>query len=269
MNQEKVLLKNKRFILSFIFIAICTIVGIIAYVFLHQKYSNPPSLESIVAKYDHLSPTQWGEKLEGITSLLPDKSKPVAYLTFDACGGAYDKALIDYLIAHNIQATLFINARWIHKHTDDFIKLAQNPLFSIQNHGTKHLPLSVNGKSIYHIKGTDSVSGVYKEIMDNDELIFKLTGKKPHYFRSGTAYYDEIAVSILKDLGYKIGGFDVLGDGGATFSKQKIIKQAQKARNGSILIYHFNKPQSDTFAGIKEVVPMLLEKGFYFGKLEE
>ncbi len=153
MNQEKVLLKNKRFILSFIFIAICTIVGIIAYVFLHQKYSNPPSLESIVAKYDHLSPTQWGEKLEGITSLLPDKSKPVAYLTFDACGGAYDKALIDYLIAHNIQATLFINARWIHN-TQMIYKTRSNPLFFYPKSRHKTYPLSVNGKSICHIKGT-------------------------------------------------------------------------------------------------------------------
>ncbi|MCX2717512.1 polysaccharide deacetylase family protein [Helicobacter sp. MIT 21-1697] len=267
MNQAKVLMKNKRVILSFIFITICASVGIIAYIFLHQKHLSPPSIESIMAKYEHLSPTQWGEHLEGITSLLPDKNKPVVYLTFDACGGAYDKALIDYLIAHNIQATLFINARWIRKHREDFLLLAHNPLFSIQNHGTNHRPLSVNGKSIYHIKGTDSVRGVYEEIMDNDRLIFTLTGKRAHYFRSGTAYYDEIAIHIAKDLGYKIGGFDVLGDGGATFSKEKIIKQVQKVRNGSILIYHFNKPQSDTFAGIQEVVPLLLEKGYHFSKL--
>ncbi|CUU39296.1 FIG00712136: Hypothetical protein [Helicobacter typhlonius] len=266
------MMKKNIFFISFFLIGIVCLIAVFSYRIYVKKIhpiAHIYTLEEIEHKYKNIAPTQWGENLEGVTTILPNESKPVAYLTFDACGGAYDKALIDYLIAHNIQATLFINARWIHKHTDDFIKLAQNPLFSIQNHGTKHLPLSVNGKSIYHIKGTDSVSGVYKEIMDNDELIFKLTGKKPHYFRSGTAYYDEIAVSILKDLGYKIGGFDVLGDGGATFSKQKIIKQAQKARNGSILIYHFNKPQSDTFAGIKEVVPMLLEKGFYFGKLEE
>lgn len=227
-----------------------------------------PSLESLQEKYAGIAPQQWGERLDGITYLVPSQTSPIVYLTFDACGGDYNKALIDYLIAHKIPATLFINSRWIDRHKEDFLALAHNPLFSIQNHGTLHRPLSVNGRSMYHIKGTDSIKGVYDEIMGNDRRIFELTGKKPRYFRSGTAYYDEVAIHIAKDLGYEIGGFDVLGDGGATFSKAQIIKQIDKARNGSILIYHFNKPKSDTFAGIKEVVPLLEKRGFSFGKLE-
>ena len=233
-----------------------------------QTSKKTPSLESLQVKYASITPKLWGEKMEGITSLLPSEASPVVYLTFDACSGAYDKALIDYLSENKIEATLFINSRWIDKHEQDFLTLAHNPLFSIQNHGTLHRPLSVNGKSIYNIKGTDSIQGVYNEIMGNDKRIFELTGKHPRYFRSGTAYYDEVAISIAKDLGYEIGGFDVLGDGGATFSKEKIIKQVNKVKNGSILIYHFNKPKSDTFAGIKEVVPLLQKKGFSFKKLE-
>lgn len=225
------------------------------------------TLEFLQKKYANITPKQWGEKLDGITSILPN-NKPIVYLTFDACGGDYDKSIIDYLIANNIKATLFINSHWIDKHKDDFLALASNPLFSIQNHGTLHRPLSVNGKSIYHIKGTESIAGVYNEIMGNDRLIFELTGKKPHYFRSGTAYYDEVSIQIAKDLGYEIAGFDVLGDAGATFSKAQIIQQIKNVKNGSILIYHLNKPKSSTSAGIKEVVPILKNEGFQFGKLE-
>lgn len=262
-------MKNKqRFLLSFLIIGIICFVSVIAYkvFFLHSFHAY--SLQALESKYAHIAPTQWGEDLQGITTLLPNDSKPTIYLTFDACGGDYDKALIDYLITQQIPATLFINSRSIDKHPSEFLALAHNPLFSIQNHGTRHLPLSVNGRSIYNIKGTNSIKEIYDEVMGNDKRIFTLTGKKPRYFRSGTAYYDEVAVSILKDLNYEIAGFDVLGDGGATFSKKKILEQISKVRNGSILIYHFNKPKSDTFAGIKEVVPLLTQKGFTFGKLE-
>ncbi|TLD97635.1 polysaccharide deacetylase [Helicobacter jaachi] len=267
---------RSKYIIFFIAFAIALVVlilGIRAYLSALPKENQVgqavvlPSLEWLKHKYANASPKQWGEHFEGITSLLPDSQTPVVYLTFDACSGAYDRDLINYLIEQQVEATLFINSRWIDKHLEDFLILAQNPLFSIQNHGTKHRPLSVNGKSIYNIKGTDSIQGVYEEIMDNDRKIFELTGKRARYFRSGTAYYDEVAVSIAKDLGYKIGGFDVLGDGGATFSKKHIIHQAQKARNGSIIIYHLNQPQSETFEGIKEVVPLLREKGFTFKKL--
>ena len=233
-----------------------------------NKLDRPKTLESLQEKYTNITPKQWGDKLAGVTSTLPNDKMPIVYLTFDACGGAYDKAIINYLILNKIQATLFINSRWIDKHKNDFLELAANPLFSIQNHGTLHRPLSVNGKSIYHIKGTESIKGVYNEIMKNDGLIFELTGKKPIYFRSGTAYYDEVAIQIAKDLDYKIAGFDVLGDGGATFSKAQIIRQIKKVKNGSILIYHFNKPKSSTFEGIKEIVPILKNAGFHFGKLE-
>lgn len=233
--------------------------------------STKKSLEEIEKQYANKIPKLWGEDLQGITKNLSDKNaksnQKIIYLTFDACGGDYDKNLIDFLIKNNINATLFINARWIHAHKDEFIKLAKNPLFSIQNHGTNHKPLSINGKEIYGIKGTDSIKEVYDEIMQNDKLIRELSGKNPTYFRSGTAYYDEVAISIAKDLGYSIGGFDVLGDGGATFSKEKIIAQENLIKNGSIIIYHFNKPKSHTLQGLKVLIPKLQQKGFSFGLL--
>lgn len=266
---------NKRKVFtSFVIIFLVSAFFVIAYQVIcslrdSRTHTKPiPSLEQIEHKYHDQKPSEWSEDFEGITSrLIPRPWLPRVYLTFDACGGEYDKALIDYLIQEQIPATLFINSRWIDKHYDAFMELAQNPLFSIQNHGTLHRPLSINGREIYHIKGTNSIQEVYEEIMQNDALITKLTGTRPRYFRSGTAYYDDIAVKIAKDLGYQIGGFDVLGDGGATFSTSRIVEQAKKARDGSILIYHFNKPQSDTLAGIKKVVPLLRQQGFAFEKL--
>jgi len=264
---SKIILHKKEHIFALI---LCAFVLLLAAVYWVYNALHVPKVEEIEKIYKGAIPKEWGEHLDGVTSLLPSKddTKPIVYLTFDACGGEYDENLITYLRKEHIKATLFINSRWIDKHLDTFIELANDELFSIQNHGTLHRPLSVNGREAYKIKGTDSVRSVYEEIMDNHHRVKSITGRSMRYFRSGTAFYDEVAISIAKTLGYEIGGFDVLGDGGATFSKEKIISQIHSVRNGSIVIFHFNKPKSKTLAGIMAIIPKLREKGYDFGKLE-
>jgi peptidoglycan/xylan/chitin deacetylase (PgdA/CDA1 family) len=231
-----------------------------------------PSLETLQAKYKGVKAKAWGEIVPGVVTVVPNAGKTV-FLTFDACGGpggsACDKSLLDFLQQENVPATLFINSRWLDKNKDLLTQLAKNKLFSIQNHGTGHRPLTITGKSIYHIQGTVGIKGVYDEIMGTDAKIAALTGKAPRFFRSGTAYYDEVAVQIAKDLGYTVIGFDILGDAGATYSKAQIIRVAQKARDGTIIIYHMNQPQGSTCAGVKEVVKNLRDAGFKFGLIED
>ena len=234
------------------------------------EVSTKPTLQTIEEQYKDKIPKEWGEKVTDVLTCLPVKEK-IVFLTFDACGSTKgmgcDRKLLAYLQQEKVPATLFINSRWIAGNTELFKELAQNPLFSLQNHGTEHRPLCVNGRSVYGIKGTDSVSAVYKEIMGNDRKMQAITGEKPVLFRSGTAYYDEVAVQIAKDLGYTICGFDILGDAGATFSCGQIIKQCQKVKPGSIIIFHMNHPESATREGVKVIIPMLRKKGYRFGKI--
>lgn len=227
---------------------------------------------SILNKYSGKPPSEWGEKVTGVITKLQTNDKVIA-LTFDACGGnggnGYDKKLIDYLISENIPATLFVNYRWIDENMDTFKTLAQNPLFEIENHGYMHKPLSTTGKSVYGIKGTENINEVIDEITLNDKKIQSITGNKPRFFRSGTAYYDNISVQIAQELGYKVIGFDVIGDAGATFTKDQIIKASHSAKNGSIIIYHFNHPEKYTAEGLKVVLPQLIRDGFKFVKLSD
>lgn len=231
-----------------------------------------PTAAKETAKYKGLRPKEWGEQVKGVLTLVPTTEK-VVFLTFDACGGkggsGYDKALLDFLKQEKVEATLFLNSRWIDANPELCRELAANDLFSLQNHGTMHKPLCVNGRSIYQIQGTGSVAEVYQEIMGTDEKLQAITGKRPRFFRSGTAYYDEIAVKVAQDLGYTITGFDILGDAGATYSKAQIIKVAGAARPGTIIIYHMNQPQSSTNAGVRAVVKNLRQAGFSFKKLED
>ena len=218
-------------------------------------------------------PTQWGENVTGVVTHFHSNKKEIA-LTFDACGGSarssqYDAQLIEFLIQNHIPATLFINARWIDSNPDIFMKLSHHPLFEIANHGTAHKPLSVDGKSIYNIHGTASAEEVIAEIEGNNQKIEKLTGKRPAFFRAGTAYYDENAVAIAHTLNMEIGGFSVLGDAGATFSAPKVAGQLTSAHSGDIVLFHMNHPEGGTREGIIEGVNVLLKEGFTFVRLSD
>lgn len=241
----------------------------------HQTLKSEPDplkqIEKIKQTYQNQSPIQWGERMEGIISKLPTQEKVIA-LTFDACGGkhgsGFDEELINYLQANKIPATLFINSRWIKANPDIFQKLSKDPLFEIENHGTEHRPLSVNGRSIYGIQGTKNVTEVINEVSGNHQLIQQLTGRAPKFFRSGTAYYDNVSVQIAQEVGEKIAGFDVIGDAGATYNKTQVKKALLTAKSGSIVLLHMNMPSHETAEGLKEAIPLLQEKGYRFVQMQ-
>lgn len=237
----------------------------------HKSYYQD-HIYSIQTKYQTTKPNRWGEKMPGIISKLPTEEKVIA-LTFDACGGkngsGYDFELIQFLQQNQIPATLFLNARWIHSHPELTKQLASNPLFEIENHGSEHRPLSVNGRTIYGIQGTKSVDQVIQEVMTNHHLIKQLTGIPPRFFRSGTAYYDDIAIQITNQLGEQIAGFDITGDAGATYNKEQVKNTILQARPGAIVLLHMNMPQSDTAEGLKEAIPLLKKQGYRFVRMDQ
>jgi peptidoglycan/xylan/chitin deacetylase (PgdA/CDA1 family) len=223
-------------------------------------------------KYVGQKPKLWGEKVPGVILRLPTNEKVIA-LTFDACGGPkgsnYDAELIYYLRQNHIPATLFINARWIDANYERFMALSRIPQFEIENHGYLHKPLSVNGKSAWGIKGTSSPAEVVDEVYMNKLKIAKLTGRTPKFFRPGTAFFDDVAVKIVYEVGQKPLNYDILGDAGATFNRQQVKNALLSAKPGSIVIMHMNQPKGETFEGLKDAIPLLQKQGYKFVKLED
>jgi peptidoglycan/xylan/chitin deacetylase (PgdA/CDA1 family) len=228
--------------------------------------------QRIVAAYRNEAPQEWGENVPGVKTRL-DTAEPAIALTFDACGGPkgskVDTALIEYLRSEKIRATLFVSGSWIDSNPAAFKKLAADPLFEIANHGLAHKPCSVNGKAAYGIKGTASVGELFDEIEKNGKKIEVATGRKPKFYRAGTAYCDEVAVKVAGELGYEVVNYTVLGDAGATWPPEKIRQALLKAEPGAIVIMHMNQPRSKTAEGLKEAIPALREKGLRFVKLSE
>lgn len=270
-------MKNKvpfgRTLMLFLFFAV------VSMVFLYPEISISRERESLSGLADRLQlmygdrkPLEWGENVTGVKTSL-DTSDRVIALTLDACGGSkgsgYDEKLVSFLRKHSIPATLFINARWIDANPDIFVDLASDPLFSIQNHGLEHKPCSVNGRSVYGIEGTGNIAAVVREIEECGRKIEELTGKKPVFYRSGTAFYDEVAVKIAGELGCEVAGFSVLGDAGATWSEEKVRDALLSAGAGDIIICHMNHPESGTAEGLISALPVMLERGYSFVQLGE
>lgn len=235
-----------------------------------------PALESlkqqISARFSGRIPSQWGEHVPGVRTRLATGEKVIA-LTLDACGSArgkgVDARLMEFLAQERIPATLFINARWIDANPELFRRLAANPLFEIANHGLRHKPASVNGRSIYGIQGTRDAGELVEEIELNARKIEAVSGRRPKLYRSGTAYYDEVAVEISAELRQEVAGFSVLGDAGATYTAAQVKAALLGAAAGDVILCHMNHPESGTGAGIIAAVPELKQRGFKFVRMSD
>jgi peptidoglycan/xylan/chitin deacetylase (PgdA/CDA1 family) len=228
----------------------------------------------LVKKYANTKPGHFGEFVKG-SNIKLDTDKKVIALTFDACGGkgsnGYNFALIDYLRKEAIPATLFVTGKWIRANRKVFEKLAMDTLFEIENHGDKHKLCSINGDSIFGIKGTKNVAEVVDEIELNAIRIKKYTGHRPKYFRSATAYIDETSVKIANDLGMQVVSFSVLsGDYKPKTSDSILCRNIlHAAHEGAIVIMHFNHPLWNEKLALEKVIPELQRKGYTFVKLQD
>lgn len=198
--------------------------------------------------------------------------KVIAF-TFDACGGrndGYNKALIDYLRAERLPATLCVTGVWIDKNPKTFAELAQDPLFEIENHGLLHRLCSAEGRSMYGVRGTRDLGGVIDEMELGARKIAGLTGRRPVFFRSATAYTDELSRKVAGRLGMEVVSYDVLsGDANRASAKTMSRNILRGARHGSVVIMHFNHPEWPVAEALALAVPELRARGFHFSRMED
>lgn len=238
-----------------------------------QSVREPLSDEQLVSKYSGRTPSEWGTSVPGVLTHIHTGRKVIS-LTFDACGGGkkgngFDSKLLAYLERERIPSTLFLGGRWIDVNPGIARRLAANPLFEIENHGLHHKPCSVNGRSAYGIRGTSGIADVISEVDGNAEKIEAITHRRPRFYRSGTAMYDDVAAAIVREMGCTPVGFTISGDEGATLPSGEVRARLLKASQGDIVLCHMNRPEGQTAEGVMAAIPILRKRGFKFARLDQ
>ena len=192
-------------------------------------------------------------------------------LTLDACSGEFDEDLILFLRRNRIPATIFATQKWLSKNPQGLAMLKANlDLFDIEDHGKNHIPAVIGvGRKVYGIPGEPDILHLRREVQAGAQAIEHATGVPPHWYRGATAKYDQQASDEIRRMGYKIAGFSVNADAGATLKRLQIIAQLRHVHSGDVIIAHMNKPTSDTAEGLSTGLIEILRRGFVFVRLDE
>jgi peptidoglycan/xylan/chitin deacetylase (PgdA/CDA1 family) len=198
--------------------------------------------------------------------LVASEGDKVVALTLDACGGGYDVQLIDTLIELRVPATVFVTRKWIDRHPEGIATLNAHPdLFAIEDHGASHVPAVIGAqRRVYGLRGEPDVASLQKEIEGGARAIVTTGAPSPNWYRGATALYDRTAMNAIEAMGYRIAGFSVNADAGATLSRREIVARLTRVKPGDIIIAHVNKPASESAEALQEALPVLLRRGMQF-----
>jgi peptidoglycan/xylan/chitin deacetylase (PgdA/CDA1 family) len=204
------------------------------------------------------------------TTITGEKSNRVA-LTLDACSGAYDDDLVQFLIRNKIPATLFITKKWIDSNPKGAQVLKNNlALFQLEDHGENHIPAVIGkGRKVYGIAGEPDLLHLRREVLEGARAIYNLSGTHAHWYRGATAIYDRQAALEIEKLGFKIAGFSVNADAGGTLSQNKINENMRHVKGGDVILAHMNKPKGYTAESFSITLLELLKRGLVFVKLDQ
>jgi peptidoglycan/xylan/chitin deacetylase (PgdA/CDA1 family) len=227
--------------------------------------------EIITTEFSGQAPHEWGESVSGVKTRLKTDDKVVA-LGVDACdlmGKGQDAKLIKFLAAENIPATLFLCGDWVDKNTTVLKKLAANPLFEIANQGVSRKACSVSGKTANGVSGTKSVEELFTEVERNARKIEAVTGILPQYYHAGSGYYDEVAVRIVRALGYEALGSSGRVPPGLGLDKKQVVDMLVNPVAGAIAILGGSSLQSSFVDSVIASIQKLRSKGYKFVKISD
>lgn len=191
-------------------------------------------------------------------------------ITFDACDGQTDMRILELVKEERIPITLFLTGKWIEKNPNAVTFIKENKeYFKVENHGLNHLEAIENINGVYHLKTVKDEKGLEKEVIDNQRKIQQVFGVNADIYRTAGAVYDESSVRWIHEHSIEIGGYTIAADEGAKASKEEIIKNLSKVKNGDVILMHVNHPKSEVYEGFKDGLKVMQGKGLKFEFLKK
>ena len=191
-------------------------------------------------------------------------------LTLDACMGETDERILGALIDNSIPTTIFATRRWLDSNPATIKVLLQHrDLFDVQNHGAKHLPAVIGTEKPYGLEPAGTADAVFAEVLGGSEAVTQAFATTPTWYRDAGALYSKDAMALIGTMGFKIAGFSLNGDIGASAPADEARTRIAAAKPGDVIISHINQPKRSSGAGVAAGVLDLKAKGFSFVHLND
>ena len=199
----------------------------------------------------------------------------LATVWLDGCSGCHmsfldiDERILDELIADRVPATLFVTHRWLKRNAaTTALLLAHADLFEIENHGENHVPAITDRPTVFGLPTAGSLAAVSEEVAGGAAAVTAAFGRSPIWYRDASARYSRDAAHLIGELGYRIAGYSLNADVGASLPADAVSKRIRTARPGDVIIAHINHPERPAGAGVVEGIKALLAKGVRFERLD-
>lgn len=190
-------------------------------------------------------------------------------ITLDACMGETDMRILGPLIENAIPVSIFATGRWLDHNPATIRLLREHPdLFVVENHGAKHLSAVIGNERPYGLVPAGTAAAVAEEVRGGAEAITRSFGTTPKWYRDATALYSPDAIAVVNSMGFRIAGFSLNGDFGASASASTAHKRIAGAKSGDIVISHINQPHRPAGQGVISGILALKARGFQFMHLD-
>ena len=222
----------------------------------YSKINNIIKLSDIDIKIEKsdIKPQLYIEEEEIEEDIKPiDDGKKYVALTFDDGPGKYTKELVDLLLKNNVKASFFMVGQNI-KNYKSYVKYAYDNGMEICNHSQNH-------KNLKNL----SKDEILDEINSVDDMLEKITGQKPKYYRSpGGNQNDTVLSTIPKPCIL----WNVDTRDWESRDTQKIIdKTLKEVDDGDIILMH--EIYKTTLDAVEPIIVKLKEKGYNFVTVTE
>jgi peptidoglycan/xylan/chitin deacetylase (PgdA/CDA1 family) len=212
------------------------------------------------------------------TQSLPKVEKPkIIAFTFDACmtsgmlkklesgteKSMFNNGIIAYLHEEKIPATIFITGMWAEKYPEAVREIGSDPLFEIGNHSYSHKAFTADCYSLPIILDKDKQA----DILKTQEIIFRLTGKKPGLFRFPGGCNSPEDQNMVQKIGLKVVGWTFPSGDAFNGNTEAIIENVlHNARSGAIVVFHLSggRYAPKTLDAIRRIIPALKKQGYEF-----